>query len=114
MSVSRRFLFGGVVAATTSNATRKPSPSSVEASGSGFKTTVRKEMRAKARAAGEKRYRVAVIGTGASGQDTIQRLVARERTERDVEIVCVCDVYQPRLERAVALAHLDAPQGFKN
>ncbi|MCC6539861.1 MAG: Gfo/Idh/MocA family oxidoreductase [Bryobacterales bacterium] len=114
MSVSRRLMFGGVLAATTSIATRKPSPSSAEAAASGWKSATRKEVRAKARAAGEKRYRVAVIGAGASGQDTIQRLVARERTDRDVEIVGVCDVYEPRLQKAVALAHLDGPQGYKN
>jgi predicted dehydrogenase len=33
---------------------------------------------------------------------------ARERATKDVELAAVCDVYQPRLERATALGQLDA------
>ena len=98
---------------TTSIATKKLPPSTAQASGTGWKAT-RKEARTRAREAGEMRYKVAVIGTGAAGMDTIQRLVGRERSHKDVEVVAVCDVYERRLARATALAQLDAKSAFRN
>lgn len=111
MSFSRRLLIGGVLAGTTSIATRKPAPSTAQAADQGWKTT-RKQARAAAHAKGDKRFRLAVIGAGAAGSEAIQRLVSREKTEKDVEVVAVCDVYKPRLERAVALAQLEAKDGY--
>jgi predicted dehydrogenase len=107
MSYTRRLLIGAALAGTTSIATKKTIPSSAQANGSGWKA-VRKEARARAREAGEGRLRLAVIGTGAAGSDTIQRLVSRERSLKDVEVAAVCDVYRPRLERATALAQLES------
>ena len=113
MSLSRRLLIGAALGGTTSIATKKVPPSTAQASGDGWKA-VRREARVKAREAGEMRYKVAVIGTGAAGTDTIQRLVGRERSHKDVEVVAVCDVYQRRLERATALAQLDAKNASRN
>lgn len=107
MSYTRRLLIGAALAGTTSIATKKTVPSTAQANGTGW-TAVRKEARARARQAGEGRLRVGVIGAGAAGADTIQRLVSRERSQKDVEVAAVSDVYQPRLERATALAQLDS------
>lgn len=112
-SFSRRLLIGGVLAGTTSIATKKAAPSKVQAADEGWKTT-RKEARKAARAKGDKRIRIGVIGAGAAGSEAIQRFVSREKADKDVEIVAVCDVYKPRLERAAALAQLDAKDGYED
>lgn len=113
MSYTRRLLIGATLAGTTSIATKKAVPSSAEANGAGW-TAVRKEARERAREAGESRLRLAVIGAGVSGSDIIQRLLSRERSAKDVEVVAVCDVYRPRLERATALAQLEAKNSFSD
>lgn len=110
MSFSRRLLIGTALAGTTSIATKKAPPSSAQAATEGWKST-RREARKKAHAAGEKRFKLAVIGTGSAGSEAIQRLVSREKSEKDVEVVAVCDVYKPRLQRALALAQLDPKDG---
>ena len=111
MSFSRRLLIGGVLAGTTSIATKKPAaPAQAHAADQGWKTT-RREARKAAQAKGDKRFRLAVIGAGAAGSEAIQRLVSREKTEKDVEVVAVCDVYKPRIERAIALAQLEPKDG---
>ena len=90
MSYTRRLLIGATLAGTTSIATKKAVPASAEANGAGW-TAVRKEARERAREAGESRLRLAVIGAGVSGSDIIQRLLGRERSAKDVEVVAVCE-----------------------
>jgi predicted dehydrogenase len=107
---SRRLMISAALAGTTSIATKKPVPASAQASGEGWKA-LRKQARTRAREEGEKRLRVGVIGAGLAGSALIQRLVSRERNLKDVEMVAVCDVYRPRLDRAVALAQLDPQNG---